>query len=292
MYDTIVVPVDGSAPAQAAAETAVQLADTFDADVSLLAVVEPSDSSPTESLPDAPGRDDLSSQWLQTLDRAAATASKADVPCETAIESGVAHTEIAAHADRVGADLVAMGTHGRTGIDRLLLGSVTERTLRTLEIPVLTIPGVEAAGADIDDIVVPTDGSPGSERAAEHACAVADAYDATVHALAVVDVQSLAAVSEGGVAISDLVSSLEAQREHHVEAVCERAEARGVPCESAVVEGTPQTAIRDYADDRDADLIAMGTHGREGVKRLFLGSVTERTVRESEVPVLAAPLAE
>ena len=292
MYDTIVVPVDGSDPAQAAAETAVQLADTFDADVSMLAVVEPSDNSPTESLPDAPGRDDLSSQWLQALDRAAATASKADIPCQTAIESGVAHTEIAAHADRVSADLVAMGTHGRTGIDRLLLGSVTERVLRTLDIPVLTIPGVEAAGADIDDIVVPTDGSPGSERAAEHACAFADASDATVHAIAVVDTQSLAAVSEGGAAIASLISTLEAQRERHVEAVCERAEERGVAFESTVVEGTPQKAISHYADECDADLIAMGTHGREGVKRFFLGSVTERTVRESEIPVLAAPLAE
>jgi nucleotide-binding universal stress UspA family protein len=62
--------------------------------------------------------------------------------------------------------------------------------------------------------------------------------------------------------------------------------------ESRVTEGVPSQVICDYAEERDIDLITMGTHGREGVKRFFLGSVTERTVRESETPVLTTSLAE
>lgn len=288
MYDSIVVPVDGSDPAQAAAETAVQLADTLDAEVSLLAVLESSNHALTESLPDDPGRDDLAHQWRQDLDRAADAAATAGVSCQTAIESGTIHEAIDDHVDRIDADLVSMGTHGRSGLDRLLMGSVTERALRTLDVPVLAVPGTETV-ADFDDIVVPTDGSPGSERAAKHACALADAHDATVHTIAVADIQSLPAAS--GAAIPQVIDSLEAQRESDVETVREIAADNGVDVESRVVEGTPRKVILEYADEQDADLVTMGTHGREGAKRFVLGSVTERTVREGEFPVLATPLA-
>lgn len=288
MYDSIIVPIDGSDPAQAAAETAVQLADTLDAEVSLLAVLEPSNRALTEPLPDDPDRDDLGSQWRGGLDQAADAAATAGVSCQTAIESGAAHEAIEEYVDRIDADLVSMGTHGRSGLNRLLMGSVTERALRTLDVPVLAVPGAETV-ADFDDIVVPTGGSPGSERAAEHACALANAYDATVHPIAVVDVQSLAAA--GGAAIPEVIDSLEAQRENDVETVREIGADNGLDVESKVIEGAPRKVILEYADEQDADLVTMGTHGREGTKRFILGSVTEGTIREGEFPVLATPLA-
>lgn len=296
MYDSILVPFDGSEPAEAAAETAVRMADTVDADLSILAVVEPPYYSRTEPvsddpLPDEPDREDLGTRWLQAIGRVEATAADAGVTCRTTVELGTPHEAIKARVDRSDTDLVAMGTHGRTGLDRLLLGSVTERALRTLDVPVLAVPGPDAVAA-VDDILVPTDGSTGSERAAEHACALADAFDATVHALAVVDVQSMAAGGTGALAVPDILDSLEERRSNDVDRVSEYADDYGLDFESRVAEGTPQRAICDYADERDADLIAMGTHGREGVKRFFLGSVTERTVREGEAPVLAIPIAE
>jgi nucleotide-binding universal stress UspA family protein len=293
MYDSIVVPIDGSDPAQAAAETAVRLANTFDAELSLLAVLEASDRSFAEPLPNDPGREELDTTWVRALDRASTAAADAGVPCRTAIESGTVHEEIEAHADRVDADLVAMGTHGRTGINRLLLGSVTERTLRALEIPVLTIPGADPVAADIEEILVPTNGLPGSEHAAAHACGLANAYDGTVHALGVVNVRSMtAAGGAGGVAIPNITQLLKERRERDVEAVREQADKYDLDFESRVTEGVPSQVICDYAEERDIDLITMGTHGREGVKRFFLGSVTERTVRESETPVLTTSLAE
>lgn len=291
MYDSIVVPFDASDLAHAAAETAVRLADTLDAEVSLLAVLESPHHSRTEPLPDDPDREDLGTHWLQAIGRVEDTAADAGVTCRTTVESGAPYEEIEAHVDRVDADLVTMGTHGRTGLDRLLLGSVTERALRTLDVPVLAVPGPDAVAA-VDDILVPTDGSPGSEHAAEHACELAEACDATVHALAVVDVQSMAAGGTGALAIPDIVKSLEERCSRDVEKVGEYAADRDLDFESEVAEGTPERAICDYADEWDVDLIAMGTHGREGVKRFFLGSVTERTVREGEAPVLAIPIAE
>jgi len=296
MYDSIVVPFDASEPAEAAAETAVRVADIVDAEVSILAVAEPSHYPRTgvvsdDPLPDDPDREDLGTHWVQAIGRVEAAAADAGVSSRTTIEMGAPHERIEAHVDRVGADLVAMGTHGRTGLDRLLLGSVTERALRTLDVPVLAVPGPDAVAA-ADDVLVPTDGSAGSERAAEHACALADACDATVHGLAVVDVQSMATGGTGAIAVPDIVDALEEQRSNDVERVGEHADAYGLDFESRVMEGTAERAISDYARERDVDLIAMGTHGREGVRRFFLGSVTERTVRDGVAPVLAIPIAE
>lgn len=289
MYDSILVPVDGSEPAEAAAETAVQLANTTEADLSILAVLEPSYDATVDPVSDRPVRDNLGGQWLRALSRVEATADDSGVSYQTTVETGTVHEEIEARVDETDADLVAMGTRGRTGLDRLLLGSVAERALRSLDVPVLAHPGHDASGT-VEDVLVPTDGSQGSAQATEQACALAAACEATVHALSVIDVKSLAAVGRGGIAITDVVNSIEKLCERDVEAVREKAENRDVEFESNVVEGAPERAICDYADERDADLIAMGTHGREGVKRFFLGSVTERTVRENEVPVLAIPM--
>jgi nucleotide-binding universal stress UspA family protein len=113
MYD----PIDGSDPAQAAAETAVQLVDTLGAEVALLAVLESSNHALTESLPGDPGRDDLAPQWRGALDRAADAAVNAGVSCHTAIDSGAVHEAID-YVDWIDADLVSMGTHGRSDLDR------------------------------------------------------------------------------------------------------------------------------------------------------------------------------
>ena len=96
----------------------------------------------------------------------------------------------------------------------------------------------------------------------------------------------------GAIAVPDIVDALEEQRSNDVERVGEHADAYGLDFESRVMEGTAERAISDYARERDVDLIAMGTHGREGVRRFFLGSVTERTVRDGVAPVLAIPIAE
>lgn len=132
-------------------------------------------------------------------------------------------------------------------------------------------------------ILVPTDGSEATERAIRNAVDVASQYDATVHALYVVDTSVYASIETG----ADLVvESLEEEGRAAVDTVVDRARAAGVETESAVVTGSTHQSILDYADEQAIDLIVMGTHGRTGINRYLLGSVTEKVVRSSDVPVM------
>jgi nucleotide-binding universal stress UspA family protein len=136
-----------------------------------------------------------------------------------------------------------------------------------------------------DRILVPTDGSDCADRAVEHAIDIAGQYDAELHVLSVVDTRD---VSHSAPAISpdQVQQTLRDRAESVVEEVAERAEAAGVDAVTAVEPGVPDDAVVEYAADEDCDLIVMGTHGRTGLERYLLGSVTERTVRRSSVPVL------
>ncbi|NHN61382.1 MULTISPECIES: universal stress protein [Halorussus] len=134
-----------------------------------------------------------------------------------------------------------------------------------------------------DRILVPTDGSDQSERAFEQALDLALTYDAELHLLNVVDVSALA----GEFDAVTVVDSLEESGRQLTHRLRDRAEEAGVETvETLVREGVPYSTILDYADDNDVDLVVMGTHGRTGLDRYLLGSVTERVVRKSDVPVL------
>lgn len=134
-----------------------------------------------------------------------------------------------------------------------------------------------------DEILVPTDGSPAADAAIEHAVDLADKYDARVHALYVVDGAAYSTLEAGSEIV---IEALEAEGEEATERVAEAADDAGVEATTTVTTGTAYRTIRDYVDDNDVDLIVMGTHGRQGLDRYLLGSVTERVVRTSDVPVM------
>ncbi|GAB7095591.1 universal stress protein [Halolamina litorea] len=134
-----------------------------------------------------------------------------------------------------------------------------------------------------DDILVPTDGSPAATAAIDHAISLAKTYDATVHALYVVDASAFSSIEAGSELVID---ALEEEGQHAVEEITAAAEAAGIDVVTHVVSGTAYRRILDYVDDEGIDLIVMGTHGRSGVERFLLGSVTERVVRTADVPVL------
>lgn len=137
-----------------------------------------------------------------------------------------------------------------------------------------------------DDLLLPTDGSDGVEVARERAFDVAERYDATVHALYVADSDRYSTVTfETGV-----VDVLERVGIEAVAEVAAHGKDRGLAVVEAVVQGAPHKGIIAYAEEHGIDLIVMATHGRTGVDRYLLGSVTERVLRTSPVPVLAVPL--
>jgi nucleotide-binding universal stress UspA family protein len=134
-------------------------------------------------------------------------------------------------------------------------------------------------------ILVPTDGSEETRRAVEHAIDLADEHGATVHALYVVNSASFSSLpmESSWESVAAMMNEEGAAALDQVESI---AEAHDVPVERALVDGSPSREIVRYAEDEDCDLVVMGTHGRGGIDRLLLGSVAEKVVRSSSVPVL------
>ncbi|KAB1187307.1 MULTISPECIES: universal stress protein [Haloferax] len=132
-------------------------------------------------------------------------------------------------------------------------------------------------------ILVPLDGSGPSDSALDEAMGLAKAMDATVHALYVVDERVLHAtqLDAGG-----LVRAYEKEGERIVSKAVEAGDEAGVEVVTAVENGSPHRTILRYADEHDVDLIVMGTHGRRGLERYLIGSVTERVLRITDVPIL------
>ncbi|MFB6206278.1 MAG: universal stress protein [Haloglomus sp.] len=143
------------------------------------------------------------------------------------------------------------------------------------------------------DILVPTDGSAGSERIVEHAATLADKHGAIIHLLYVVNTASFA-----NLPMESSFESVETMLEEEGETALEDAEATvdqvapDVEVQRVIREGSPAAEIVEYAASTGCDLITMGTHGRGGINRLLLGSVAERVVRKSAVPVLTVRVGE
>jgi len=143
-----------------------------------------------------------------------------------------------------------------------------------------------------ENILIPTDGSETAQVAVDHAVDHAQKYGATLHALYVVDVD---AVNFGlGTEQVDRIKQGNFGEMHELRddadaatgAVVDSAAERDVTVHEEVRVGTPHDVIAGYADNEDIDLVVMGSHGRSGVRRALLGSVTERVLRSTHVPVL------
>lgn len=142
MYGDILVPTDGSDASMEALDEAIELAGELGSSIHLLYVVEPTNYAPMNT----PNPDMIESmtQTAETeIDNAVARAEDGGVDSvESTVETGTTHETIISYIDDHGIDLVIMGTHGRTGLDRILLGSVTEKVVRLSPVPVLTVrPG-------------------------------------------------------------------------------------------------------------------------------------------------------
>lgn len=139
-----------------------------------------------------------------------------------------------------------------------------------------------------ETILFPTDGSDESLQALDHALDIANTYDAALHALYVVDTSYPYAGPDGGAI--DMRPIFEALREEG-ERTIQRIEEQAKETETAVVGAIREASvvhreILEYADENDVDMIVMGTHGRRGLDRWLIGSVTERVVRTADIPVL------
>lgn len=214
----------------------------------------------------------------------------------TTVLVGRPATELDARAREAGADLVVMATHGRGALSRFWLGSVADELIRHAHTPVLLIrPGDEASeGATValnrGRVLVPLDGSERAEAALDAVKALPRATEAHYVLLRIVRYpdELVSAYMPGTIQMSQQVVD-EGLREGkaYMDRLSARLRSDGLEVETRVsVESRPASAILSFAEENGIDLIAMATHGRGGVPRAVMGSVTDKIVRGAHVPVL------
>ena len=136
-----------------------------------------------------------------------------------------------------------------------------------------------------ETVLVPTNGSDEAALAEEYAVEVAARFDSEAHALFVAEAEGTPISSDlSPEAIERLFLEV---RDHPASSFLEAASEHGVPATTATRVGYPADAILEFADEIGVDLVVVGAHGRSGISRYLLGSTTERTIREGELPVLA-----
>lgn len=286
MYDRILFPTDGSEGAQAVFDHVLEFTENHGATLHILNVADTTHESVTRIGRDVV--DVLEREGEEIVEAAAERATDWEISTVTAVHQGRVPETITAYADEHGIDLIAMPTHGRTGLERVLLGSVTERVIRQAPVPVFTLrPDEEPSQYPYRNVLVPTDGSECATTALSSAVDIVKASRATLHVLSVVDVTSL------GVDVRSefQTTALEEKANQVVEEATEAAESASVDSivDNVVFGDSIYRAIDSYIEEHDVDLVVIGTHGRTGINRYLLGSVTEKTVRRAAVPVLTVP---
>lgn len=133
-------------------------------------------------------------------------------------------------------------------------------------------------------ILVATDGSQSARKAGEHAVKLAEAFEAELHAVYVIDVTQLSTID-----ISGLEQQLEETGDEALRPLEAEARERGLEYCGELLKGVPSSEINRYAEENGVDLVVMGTRGNTGLKRLMLGSTAEKTLRNSDTPVLTVP---
>lgn len=208
---------------------------------------------------------------------------------EVIVRSGDPAKEIRQEAERGQSDLLILGTHGRSGFERLFLGSVTEKVLRSTRVPVLTIPpAVREPGSPLyKTILCPLEFSPASIRALEYALSLAKESDARLILLhAIEDFGAAGAQTAGHLTVSEYYRQLEQDAVTRLRAVVpDEARVWARPEERVVIGRAHQEILKSVVDEH-VDLVVMGVQGKGVVNRLVFGSTTHRVIREAGCPVL------
>jgi nucleotide-binding universal stress UspA family protein len=296
----ILCPIDFSDYSRRALDHALAIARWYESTVTVLHVYSPVPAvafspgpvifEPTVFSPVA--REQLVAETKVFIDKEAARG----ITIEAVVRAGTPAAAIVDEAIRINADLLVMGTHGRSGFDRLLLGAVAERVLRKASCPVMTVPGqlpgaLPAAPVLYKRILCPVDFSTSSLHALKYATSMTHKIDGQLTVVHVVehefdnDRDAVSGVERSGMTIGEFLQEQE-------ERLCRRLHtlASGAPefckVESLLSYGKPWREVLRVAAERQSDLIVMGVQGRGTADRFFFGSTTQHVAREAPCPVL------
>lgn len=221
---------------------------------------------------------------------------------ETELREGNVYREIVDHCGQFEPDAVVIGSHGRRGLERLLLGSVAEKMLRGVTLPVCIVKTPVSDVGTFSNVALATDLESVSEAATDVFGTLLDAtmahgtilhgfatppWETTLHS------DEARAVHGDTASISEHVTSWAKKsredRQMRLRATAERIRADGRGLSTELLDGEPWAAIAEYTKTHDTQLLIVGTHHFVGLQRLVLGSVAEKIVRTVECPVLVVP---
>lgn len=295
IIDKILMPTDFSRCAGAALGPALSFARRFQAELHLLHVIELHGDSPMDPLRHFPDAGEIyerleeiaGAELRQLYEPRQVEGLRLREHQRRAISAAQEIVDFVAR-ERIG--LVVMGTHGRRGLRRLLLGSVAEEVVRRSPSAVLTVPAGEEAPRleTIASIVAPVDFSDGSRAALGTAAELATVFASRLWVLHVLE-QPLYPPSYGPLSFPAPVQNtpqMIASIEKGLEEMVADTVSSSVDCGVRVIQGRSTTAIADYAASEGADLVVMATKGLTGIEHLLVGSVAENTVRSCRCPVL------
>ncbi|HSQ12283.1 MAG TPA: universal stress protein [Candidatus Deferrimicrobium sp.] len=295
MYSKILVPLDGSKTAEKVLPYARHLAGKFKIPVELLAVLDIAEMATHISAERARHLDTMIEDGMRAsttyLRGIATTFPAGNVTCT--VEKERAEEAIIGNAGADGGTLIAMATHGRSGMDRFLLGSVAEKVLRGSANPLVLVRANEEAKtsgeAPFKSIIVPLDGSELAESVIPLAVTMAQKLDLEVVLFRAYHMPYNAYGGDDGYMVNydELIDSVRDEAKEYLDKKVAEVTKLGVAKVSALSkEGFAGDEIIALGHKTPDGLIAMCSHGRSGVKRWVLGSVTENVVRHSDAPVL------
>jgi nucleotide-binding universal stress UspA family protein len=295
MYTRMLIPLDGSKTAEAVLPYARTLARKLNLAVELLGVIDVAALATQVSRGSGRYFDTLISDSVLSseayLKRIAATFPKSKVKCTT--EKGRPEEAILEKASE-DTTLITMATHGRSGINRFLLGSIAEKVLRAATSPILLVRASEGVNNDgeatLNSVVVPLDGSELAETVLPHVTALARELGLEVILFRAYKVPvNIYATSEDyyPVEYEEIKTELRDEARNYLEKKVAELKRFGIAkVSSTTPEGLAADEIMALGRKLPDNLIAMCTHGRTGFGRWVLGSVTETVVRHSGDPVL------
>ena len=278
-YSKIVVAVDGSEPSLHALKESLKLSKE---DVIAVSVAPRYEGDLSIA-----GGQNLSALLSEPCERALGKAQELaeteGVQISTACMVGEPYEEIVDLAESENVDLIVMGRSGNSFFARALIGSQARRVIGYSPVDVLVVPPEASIG--LQKILLPTDGSKYSQKAGERALDFAKSYGGELTIVSVFDLCSKVSVSVPQVS-PEMLSPIQ----EYVADFKSLAESQGIKTQGVVEQGRAEQKILDLAANHQIDLIIMGSHGRTGLDRLLMGSVTEKVIGHATCPVLVVKL--
>jgi nucleotide-binding universal stress UspA family protein len=289
---TILVATDFSESAEGAIDWATEVARTHGAKLVLTHALPPPspDFAAPEAIPfPAEVYEEDRRRCEQELAERAERIRAGGTPVDTMLIEGQASGALLGAAQKCGADVIVAGTRGQTGLKRVFLGSTASRLVRHATIPVLTVhPEHAQQHRPIRTILVPTDYSDDAELALKEAVRILSPVSANARVVLLHVFRLQPEVVYPWTPPPLVYLSTEVARETlgRLEEVAKPIRKLGFDVDVVAGEGYPPEVIDEEAKRSNADLIAMGTHGRSGLRRLVFGSVAERVLPAAPCPVL------